>query len=146
MLRAILDIFRSYFLTSSSKAEISPRLADCTSSVSGSEMQVVQSLKSAVAVGTAIVCSMTAPLRNAFVTHSADSLEVNWVRSIRLEFLAQFKNVIVYRTSAWIVVIARYFMHQLVPRVNALGVLDEEFQYLELHCRYSDKPVASVTF
>src|SRR3954470_4498272 len=122
MLRAILNNFRSYFLTSSSKAEISPRLADCTSSVSGSEMRVVQSLKSAVAVGTAIVCSMTAPLRNEFVTHSADSLEVNWVRSIRLQFLAQFKNVIVYRTSAWIVVIAPYFIQQLVPRDNALGI------------------------
>src|ERR1700757_2204275 len=109
MLRAILNSLRSYFLTSCSKAEMSPLLADCTSAVSGSEMQVVQAAIFSNAFGHTIVCSIDSSSRNEFVTHPAHGLEVNRIGRIGLEFLTQLQNVIVDRTSARIVVVAPYF-------------------------------------
>ena len=65
------------------------------------------------------------------IAHSVYRAEVYGTGWVFFQFLAKLQDVIVNRTGGRVVLIAPYFVQQLVPAENPVGILHQELECLE---------------
>ena len=69
--------------------------------------------------------------------------EVYGARRISLQFLAEFKNVVIDSARRRIVLIAPDFVEQLIAADDAVGILHQKLKRFEFLCRQNNRlPVA----
>src|SRR5271169_1880973 len=66
-----------------------------------------------------------------FVSHAMHSAEVYWARWVPLQFLAEFKNVVVHGTGRRIVLVAPHIVEQFVAADDPVGILYQKLECLK---------------
>src|SRR5581483_1037828 len=72
--------------------------------------------------------------------------EMDWVGRIMLQFLPQFQDVIVDSPGGRVVLISPNLVQKFVPGDDALGIMDKEFQRLELLCGQNNRRAVAHDF
>src|SRR5579872_1099550 len=83
---------------------------------------------------------------NKFITHTVYCAEVYRAGRVFFQFLAEFEDMVVDSPGGRVVLVAPHFVQQLVTADDAICILHQELERLELLCRQNDRLAIALDF